>query len=987
MTVPATMATFSPLRLLSMLLLLCLTTPFTSSSLLAQQSSDLLPLPTPLLNSSPASAPHNLPLPRPERARWPQPLRAGLNLSDVCDEQLRAAPCMAREASRGHSFQSLQSSPEAVFTMERLTVQAPWSSRIQPALVYRQRGLSYTQVGSGINITVGSGALLLFEGGFRVVANGTAYVENDVWSSADDGHTWDLILGRSLFGRSGAVSAVNANSFSGRSGSNNCEDPVTSIVYSIGGNGVNGSPSNTVYRSTDGLTWTAQQTTFTPPRYFSSCDVDEAGHVFVIGGNTVLNGQSVLLNDVWQGSVRSGGGQWRRLTDAAPFAGREEHLVLVAYSPVIKRELLYVIGGEVQCLNTDCSDSRDGNDVWASSDYGLSWAVITATPPFGERWGHGGVVTASGVLVMWGGSTSNSGAYADTYTYREVWASFDGGFQWHSCTLPSPLQDRLFIRTEQGAALNFQGQLVITAGYAYAENGQFQVRYRDVWRSTFSLNDDLALADRCGGASVIPSAGPGLRRWPGVEQPNARTTLTFTPLTLRAPWSARIQPAFLLMNQSRTYISSVDGTTASTGPGWLLMYEGSLISTYNANSNENDVWSSADSGRSWSLISGIARQSNSGYRPSTYPNSSFRSRAGSGNCEDPASDDVYSLGGGYYLEDGSRVETSDSWHSTDAIHWTLGTGRSFTPARHFLSCSVDSQSRLFVVGGGYFDHAAPSGTVYLQDLWSSSNKGQSWTRVSAKAPFPPRAETALQITRSSVYDVDLLYVAGGLTTGGETLNDVWVSSDSAASWTQLTSRAPWAKRWGHGLAITTAGVMLLVGGTPSSGGRSGVSFNDIWVSLTGARSWSSCKLPVGRGFIRGEQAVALTSDERLVVGAGYAYLSTGQRIDYSDLWISDVSLADPATVQRLCSGNVPDGGVGLRDVEGWSPVKPSADGSSDSSGGGDNSWGLIALMVLLLLSAVSALGYLLHRHRATQLAKQQAIDEVNSQPFALQTGN
>ena len=869
--------------------------------------------------------------------------------------------------------------------MERLTGQAPWSNRIQPALVYRQRGLSYTQVPSGIHINVGPGSLLLFEGGFRVVVNGTAFVENDVWTSADDGQTWDLVLGRSLFGRSGAVNAANVNSFSGRSGSNNCEDPVTSIVYSVGGSGVDGQPTNAVYRSTDGLTWTAQQSTFSPARFFSSCDVDEAGHVYVIGGNAVVNGQSVLLNDVWQGSVRSGEGQWRRLTEAAPFAGREEHLVLVAYSPAVKREVIYVIGGEVECLNTDCSDSRDGNDVWASSDQGVSWALLTATPPFGGRWGHGGVVTAHGALVIWGGSTSSTGYYQDTFTYREVWASFDGGYTWNSCALPSQLQDRLFIRTEQGAALNSRGQLVLTAGYAYAENGQFQVRYRDVWRSSFSLNDDRALADRCGGASVIPAAGPGLRRWPGVEQPNPRTTMTFTPLTLRAPWSARIQPAFLLMNQSRAYISSVDGTTASTGPGWLLMYEGSLISTYNANSNENDVWASADDGRTWSLVSGIARQSVHGYQESAYPDSSFRSRAGSGNCEDPASDDVYSVGGGYYLEDGTRVETSDSWHSTDAIHWTLGTGRSFTPARHFLSCDVDSHSRLFVVGGGYFDESAPSGTVYLQDVWSSSNHGQSWTRVTARAPFPARAEHALHITRSSVYDVDLVYVAGGFTTGGETLNDVWVSSDSAVSWSQLTSRASWAKRWGHGSAITAAGVLLLVGGTPSSAGRSGVSFNDVWASLNGGRLWTSCRLPLGRVFIRGEQAVALTSDERLLLGAGYAYLSNGQRIDYSDLWISDLSLADPATVQRLCSGSMPEEGVGLRNVEGWSPVSPSADddGSTSAGGGIGISSGLIALSTGLLLSTVAAVGYIHYRHRRAGLSRQTLL-AVDHQPFTQQ---
>ena len=44
---------------------------------------------------------------------------------------------------------------------------------------------------------------------------------------------------------------------------------------------------------------------------------------------------------------------------------------------------------------------------------------------------------------------------------------------WNSCSLPSQLQDRFFIRTERGAAINAQERLVVSAGYVYAENGQF----------------------------------------------------------------------------------------------------------------------------------------------------------------------------------------------------------------------------------------------------------------------------------------------------------------------------------------------------------------------------------------------------------------------------------------------------------------------------------------------------------------------------------
>ena len=140
----------------------------------------------------------------------------------------------------------------------------------------------------------------------------------------------------------------------------------------------------------------------------------------------------------------------------------------------LKKEIIYVIGGKISCMSLDCYDGMNGNDVWASSDAGESWAVITAQPPFGPRWGHGGWINKDGVLIMWGGLNSATGAYGDTYTYREVWASFNGGYAWVQCSVPN---NALFLRGEQGVTANAAGQLIFVGGYAYAENGNFQVRY------------------------------------------------------------------------------------------------------------------------------------------------------------------------------------------------------------------------------------------------------------------------------------------------------------------------------------------------------------------------------------------------------------------------------------------------------------------------------------------------------------------------------
>ena len=181
--------------------------------------------------------------------------------------------------------------------------------------------------------------------------------------------TSDLIGGHSLFGRSGDVRAVNNVTFVGRSGSNNCADPIGPTILSIGGRDVTGASSRTVYRSVDARRWTLEPPVFAPGRHFTSCDIDETALAYIIGGHTEgANGEAVLLNDIWKSSVVSDLDSWRRLTAAAPFSAREEHLVLIANSTALRRELIYVIGGKTQCTNFDCYDGFNSNDVWASSD-------------------------------------------------------------------------------------------------------------------------------------------------------------------------------------------------------------------------------------------------------------------------------------------------------------------------------------------------------------------------------------------------------------------------------------------------------------------------------------------------------------------------------------------------------------------------------------------------------------------------------------------
>ena len=515
---------------------------------------------------------------------------------------------------------------------------------------------------------------------------------------------------------------------------------MSDFAVSLGGVLPSGVATSEVFYSSNGLSWSlafgGMPRFFSPNRFFSSCDVDESGLLFVIGGHSIrADGQHFLLNDVWQNDARPVFGS-NLITASAPFSPREEHLVLVADNSFLKTDIIYVMGGQTTCMSCDCSDGVSINDVWASSDGARSWTAVNTRPPWGPRWGHSGIVTTAGVLLVFGGLHSMTGLYQDTVTYRDMWASFDGGLQWCACSLPP---NKLFIRGEQGVAINGDGRLVITAGYSYAENGTFQMRFNDVYRSTFSVENPQEVARRCGGADVIPATGIGLRAWPGAV-PVSPNNVTFSPVIKRAPWSQRTtSPGLYRMTQPRTITNPTDGSTASTGPNWLLLYGGA--------GNENDVYASADDGVTWTLIAGISSGGVYGRRESAHPLTSFPPTFYTCSCEDPGNDDVYQIGG------------ADVWYSSDAMFWTLRSGSPFAPGRNAPACVVDSRSRVLVVGG----YAIVSGRVELNDVWSSesNSKGQTWVRMTANAPFPGRSHHRLQATWSDRYDTDLLFITGG----------------------------------------------------------------------------------------------------------------------------------------------------------------------------------------------------------------------------------
>ena len=111
-------------------------------------------------------------------------------------------------------------------------------------------------------------------------------------------------------------------------------------------------------------------------------------------------------------------------------------------------------------------------------------------------------------------------------------------------------------------------------------------------------------------------------------------------------------------------------------------------------------------------------------------------------------------------------------------------------------------------------------------MWVSRDLGYSFVRALTRAPWPARISADTQTYYSSVFGKDVIYIADGdiATPGGpdQMTNDVWVSSDASKSWLQLTAAAPYPPRKDAELSISKDGVLIV------SGGDDGVSnVNDV----------------------------------------------------------------------------------------------------------------------------------------------------------------
>ena len=179
-------------------------------------------------------------------------------------------------------------------------------------------------------------------------------------------------------------------------------------IVLMGGN--DGSGKNDVRRSTDnGATWTlVNARAGWSPRQEHSSVVMPDGTIVLLGGSTAGG----YVNDVWQSGDQ--GETWIRVNASTGWTPRDSLAIAV-----LPDSSIIVSGG------TLAGGYSQFNDVWRSTDKGVTWTEMTPHAQWSPRYGHRTVVMPDGSIVLTGGYTFGTGMFMN-----DVWRSSDMGATW-----------------------------------------------------------------------------------------------------------------------------------------------------------------------------------------------------------------------------------------------------------------------------------------------------------------------------------------------------------------------------------------------------------------------------------------------------------------------------------------------------------------------------------------------------------------------------
>eukprot|EP00927_Polykrikos_kofoidii_P085919 TRINITY_DN9476_c0_g1_i1.p1 TRINITY_DN9476_c0_g1~~TRINITY_DN9476_c0_g1_i1.p1 ORF type:complete len:570 (+),score=84.02 TRINITY_DN9476_c0_g1_i1:111-1820(+) len=310
-----------------------------------------------------------------------------------------------------------------------------------------------------------------------------------------------------------------------------------------------------------------------------------------------------------------------------------------------------------------------------------NWVRIGKSSPFTPRYAHVAVRNILNTMFVIGGATAQN-AYLN-----DVWESVDNGRSWQMVT---PRSDRFSPRRGHvGVVSSNNAVMFILGGFCGKDcfmndwwNGENGAVWHFLGYAPWSGRHGHAAAVNSKDTLLLMGGhdGSGYRNdvWFIMDPAQARVFSVWRSATPAAAWHPRYGHTIVV--DSNDVIVLMGGFFADKHSGKIKCF--------------NDVWKSADDGRSWTLVVEHALWSG------RYGHTS----------EVNARDEIFVIGG----LDADLQRSNDVWRSRDTgVTWISVSPAAPWPGRHEHATVMDRHGTILIVGG------VSSGAEIFQDVWTS----------------------------------------------------------------------------------------------------------------------------------------------------------------------------------------------------------------------------------------------------------------------------
>jgi PKD repeat protein len=497
------------------------------------------------------------------------------------------------------------------------------------------------------------------------------------------------------------------------------------------------------------------------------------------------------------------------------------------------------------------------NDVWRSTDKGLTWVRVNASAGWSARFGHASVVIPICYVILMGGTNYKTDVWQfdptgsltqnPSHTYSGAPQSFNVTEQAYNAVGYNATIKNNYVTIYGNPIVKFAMQSTIGTGQSFvtltdtslnvtASNWSFQnvtgnntqVWFSQSWPTT-TIPLHAGNWSMVENASNIGASNTSAAQWLNVSAVTA--SFSGTPLSGQTPFSVSFtdassgspsQRAWFFGDENYTQGWTVQNTSSGwskrTGHSVVVMPDGNII-LIAGTSGVSDVWRSSDAGLMWVLMNASAPWS------ARYAQSAVALPDGN----------IVMTGGAV----GGTATKNDTWRSTDEGNtWRLMNASSGWSQRGGHSTVVAHDGSIILTGGSTIYETANHET---NDTWRSTDEGATWQLMNASGGWHIRGwhNTVL------MHDGSIGIIGGGeLEDFPYRLNDTWRSTDNGATWTLINASAPWIAKDHKGAVVMPDNSILLIegnAGTPPETNDTWRSTDEMvtWTEINASPSWNA----------------------------------------------------------------------------------------------------------------------------------------------------